>query len=76
MEEKTIKCTNYCGFSVTGTEEFCENMYNLHSHQSEGKDDVRWHESLFDNIFSFPGMMMVIVVSGAIVSVVNHTKFW
>lgn len=69
----TVKCSNYCGFSVTGTQEFCENMYGDHEHQDE--PGTRESEHWYEHVFSFWGLLIAAVIVAGVVSLVTGTPF-
>ncbi len=64
----TMKCTDHCGFSVTGGETFCKVAYDDHDHQA---DTEPWYSHLFSG---WTVLAILIVVVG-IVSIVNGTPF-
>lgn len=68
-----IKCSNYCGFSVTGSQEFCQGMYDDHEHQDV--PGTRESDHWYEYVFSFYGFIIALIVCGAIVAIVNKTPF-
>lgn len=74
MSDTTVvKCTNFCGFSVTGTPEYCRELFDSHQHQEhpDSVTETRWHES----VFSFWGVITALVIGAIIVSVVTKTPW-
>ena len=64
MEESTtIKCTNFCGFSVTGESRYCQDVFDDHEHQ----EPVRWYEA----VFSMYGVIIILILSAAVVAIVT-----
>lgn len=70
----TVKCSNYCGFSVTGSEQFCQEMYDGHDHQEElGEyEDAKWYQIVFSGWGFFITSMIIL----GVVSLVNHTPIF
>lgn len=66
-----IRCTSFCGAVVTGPPRECQAAYNRHRHRVDPSTirKAPWHESLFDNIFSFYGVMVLIVIVGGLVAI-------
>lgn len=78
MEENTtIKCTNHCGFSVTGSPDYCQKMYDAHEHEeadyfSWSYGDGRTHH-WYQHLFSFWGVVVLMVLAGIVTTlVVGH----
>jgi hypothetical protein len=71
-----IKCTNYCGFSVTGTPDYCREMYAEHEHESE---EESWEETptMWQGyVFSPYGVIIFVMVSFVLVSIINKVGLW
>ena len=69
--EVTIKCSNYCGFSVTGTQDFCGSMYDDHDHQAE--PGTREPDHWYEYAFSIWGFLIIAAIAAALVSLITGT---
>lgn len=70
-ENVTIKCTNYCGFEVTGEHEFAASLFENHVHQKEShREGSHWYE----HVFSFWGVIIILMVGSIAVALANHTS--
>lgn len=71
-ENITIKCTNHCGFEVTGAEEFCTSLYEHHDHEDNPAitEGAHWYE----HVFSFWGVIVILIAGSIAVALANHTS--
>jgi hypothetical protein len=61
-EQTTIKCTDDCGFSVTGTEEFCLERYKNHHHAIGEYETDSWVDWFLDNWLRVVLVLIVIAL--------------
>lgn len=70
-DSTTIKCTDHCGFSVTGAPDYCSKAYESHRHQSELDEYEEGGGPWYSYVFTPWGVIIAMIVCGMIVAIVT-----